>query len=286
MNDNAYSSSLSFHDSNSSSTVKLSVIIIVRNEAKQLRNCLSSVCWADEIIVLDSGSTDGTQAIAQEYTNQFYETDWPGFGPQKNRALAHATGDWVLSIDADEQVSATLRAEIEEAVMVTTKYHGYWIPRRSNFCGRWIRYGDWRRDEVIRLFRRGYARFSDDPVHERVIVQGPIGKLHSPLFHYSIKNLAHALEKVNHYSSAGAQRLRKRTRQPGPSAALGHGLWAFLRSYILRLGFLDGKEGFYLAVSAAEVTFYRYAKANYPIGDERPLPPEPPIPCLSEMESK
>ena len=238
----------------------LSVIIITKNEAHNIRACLDSVAWADEIIVVDSGSQDDTVAICNEFTPQVYShDDWPGFGPQKNRALGYASKDWVLSLDADERVTPQLRAEIA-AAMANPQASGYEIPRLSSFCGRYMRHSGWHPDYVLRLFKRGAGQFSDDLVHERVIVNGVTGKLQQSLLHESFRDLEQLLDKINHYSTASARMLYNKNRTASLKKAVAHALWAFLRTYILRAGFLDGREGFMLAVSAAEGTYYRYVK--------------------------
>ena len=152
--------------------MSLSIIVIVKNEESSIRECLASVAWADEIIVLDSGSSDQTVAICREYTDKVYETDWPGFGPQKNRALEYATKDWVLSIDADERISYDLQTEIKRVIQMPARFDAYTMPRRSNYCGRYMKHSGWWPDRVVRLFRRGKASFSDDLVHERIVVTG------------------------------------------------------------------------------------------------------------------
>lgn len=237
----------------------LSVIVITKNEAANIRACLESVAWADEIIVVDSGSTDDTVAICREFGAQVHVHDWPGFGPQKNRALDYATRDWVFSIDADERVTPELHAEIE-AAMHSAQADGYEIPRLSSFCGRYIRHSGWQPDYVLRLFRRDAGRFSDDLVHERVIVQGNTGRLKHSLLHESFRDLEQVLAKMNHYSSASAKMMQQRARGASLTQAVLHGLWAFIRAYFLRAGFLDGREGFMLAVATAEGSYYRYAK--------------------------
>jgi glycosyltransferase involved in cell wall biosynthesis len=239
---------------------KLSVIIITRNEADNIRACLESVSWADEIIVVDSGSTDGTVAICKESGAQVYQHDWPGFGIQKNRALGYASGDWVLSLDADERVTPELRAEIETAICAEYPPDAWLIPRTSNYCGRFMRHSGWYPDRVPRLFRRGRAHFSDDLVHERLIVGGICGELPNPLLHYAFDDLEEVLHKVNQYSSAGAYMMQQRGRRATLVGAVLRGLWSFGRTYLLRAGFLDGREGFMLAVSNAEGTYYRYLK--------------------------
>jgi glycosyltransferase involved in cell wall biosynthesis len=237
----------------------LSVIIITKNEALNIRQCLESIKWANEIIVVDSGSTDATVAICKEYTPHVYTHDWPGFGMQKNRALSYASKEWVLSLDADERLTAELRIEIE-AVMQGAKIQGYEIPRLSSFCGRYMQHSGWHPDFVMRLFRRGAAEFSNDLVHERVIVRGVTGRLKHNLLHESFRDLGQLLDKMNHYSSAGAEMLKRKGREATLSQAISHGIWAFIRSYFLRAGFLDGREGFMLSVSTAEGTYYRYVK--------------------------
>jgi glycosyltransferase involved in cell wall biosynthesis len=240
----------------------LSVIIITKNEEANIRACIESVAWADEIIVVDSGSSDATVEICRELGAQVYVHDWPGFGMQKNRALGYATKDWVFSIDADERVTSELRAEIQSALQGAQAV-GYEIPRLSSFCGRYMHHSGWYPDYVLRLFRRSSGKFLDDLVHERVIVNGPIAKLQQSLLHESFRDLEQLLAKINHYSTASAQMLHRKNRTASLKKAVGHALWAFFRSYFLRAGFLDGREGFMLAVSTAEGTYYRYLKLMF-----------------------
>lgn len=237
----------------------LTVILITKNEATNIRACLESVGWADEIIVVDSGSTDATVAIARTMGAQVYEHDWPGFGPQKNRALGYATKDWVLSLDADERVTPELRGEIE-AVLRNGQFDSYLVSRLSNYCGRFMRHSGWYPDLLPRLFKRGKARFSDDLVHERLIVEGAAGRLRGMLLHYAFDDPEEVLRKVNQYSTAGAQMMQRRGRHSSLTGAVLRGMWSFVRTYVVRGGFLDGREGFMLAVSNAEGTYYRYLK--------------------------
>jgi len=241
--------------------VTLSVVIITKNEEAGIRRCLESVAWAEQIIVLDSESTDRTVAICRELGAQVHESsDWPGFGPQKNRALALATGDWILSLDADEWVSPELRAVIEHSITAPGGMAAFMMPRRSSFCGRVMRHSGWWPDYVVRLFRRGSAHFSDDLVHERLIVDGLIGRLGTPLLHEAVPDLEAMMNKTNSYSTAGALMLHGQGRRASLVMAVLRGLWTFLRTYIFRLGFLDGREGFILAVANAEGSYYRYLK--------------------------
>lgn len=237
----------------------ISVIVICKNEAESIRECLDSVSWANEIIVLDSGSTDDTRDICREYTEHVLETDWPGYGPQKNRALDMATGDWVLSIDADERVPPELYGEIYAAIR-SGEHDAYRVPRLSSYCGRWVRHSGWTPDHVTRLFRRGTARFSDDLVHERVVVDGSTGTLTTSLRHETFRTLEDVLGKIDEYSTAAARMRFDRGQRGSLTKAVLRGAWAFLRTYVLRAGFLDGRTGFMLAVSNAEGTYYRYLK--------------------------
>jgi len=238
----------------------LSVIVITKNEEKSIRDCLESVVWADEIIVVDSGSTDKTVAICREYTGKVFVTGWPGFGAQKNRALEMATCDWVLSLDADERVTPELQAEIRTAIDYPGNNIAFKMPRLSNYCGRYMRYSGWWPDYIIRLFRRGRAHFTNDLVHEHLIVHGAVETLSKPLIHNSFDDLEDVLNKINSYSSAGASMMHQKKKKATLASSILHGLWAFVHTYILRAGFLDGREGLMLAVSNAEGTYYRYLK--------------------------
>lgn len=242
---------------------RISAVLISYNAQAHLRECLQSVAWMDEIVVLDGGSTDATAAICAEFGAQLHENrDWPGFGPQKNRALALARGDWIFSLDTDEVCTPALRAAIERAVRGGGAA-AYEMPRRSSFCGHFMRHGGWWPDYVTRLFRRGAARFSDSRVHERLIVDGAIGRLDTPLLHYSYDTLEQALEKMNRYSTLGAQQAFEAGKRATPLTAVLRGAWAFFRTYVVRLGFLDGAPGLVLARYNAQTTYYRYLKLWY-----------------------
>jgi glycosyltransferase involved in cell wall biosynthesis len=238
----------------------LAVTVITKNEENFIRTCLESVKWADEIIIVDSGSTDKTIEICREYTDKILMTDWPGFGPQKNRALAMAASDWVLSLDADEQVGDKLKQEILSAISAPEDHAAFDLPRSSRYCGRRIHHSGWWPDYVTRLFSRGRARFSDDLLHERLVVDGPIGRLREPLIHEAFVSLEDVLETMNRYSTAGARMMHDRTRKASMATAILHGFWSFFHTYVVRAGFLDGREGFMLAVSNGEGTYYKYLK--------------------------
>jgi glycosyltransferase involved in cell wall biosynthesis len=241
--------------------VSLSVIVITKNEETVIRRCLESVAWADEIVVVDSGSTDRTAAICAELGAKVHVTaDWPGPGPQRNRAIERSSGDWVLALDADEWVTEALRKDIEEAVRMPADRVAFRIPRLSSYCGRYMRHGGWWPDYVSRLFRRKRAHFGGGIVHDHLVVEGQVGKLANPLMHEAFTGLDEVLHKLDSYSSWGAQALREKGETAGLATAIAHGGWTFLKTYLFRAGFLDGREGFMLAVSNAEGTYYKYVK--------------------------
>jgi glycosyltransferase involved in cell wall biosynthesis len=242
----------------------LSVAVITKNEAHRIERCLQSVDFAEQVVVVDCGSTDGTVAAARRLGAEVSVTrDWPGFGIQKNRALAECRHPWVLSIDADEEVSEELRRSVE--AVVTGRHdspaNGYWIRRSSRFCGQTIKFGLWRNDRVLRLFRREGSRFTDDLVHERVLCDEPLGTLAGTLFHDSVDSIEDAREKTFRYARAGAIQLRARGKG-GLFAAWTHAIWSFVRGYLLRLGFLDGRNGLILACLTAQGTYWRYRWAG------------------------
>lgn len=244
--------------------INLSVIIITKNEESAIDECLNSVHWANEIIVVDSGSTDKTIEICKSYgANVFTTDDWPGFGRQKNRALALAKNEWILSIDADERVSNKLRHVIEAAISTNPENTAFRMPRKSSYCGQFIHHCGWWPDYVTRLFPRKSAIFSDDLVHEHILFNGEIKTLNEPLIHTSYTDLEEVLDKTNRYSSDGAQMLFVLGRRASLSQAVLRGFWAFIRTYFLRLGFLDGNMGFILAISNAETTYYKYLKLYF-----------------------
>ena len=251
------------------SAINLSVVVITKNVARHIADCLESVAFADEWVVLDAGSSDATCEIAQGLGARVERSQtWPGFGAQKNRALALARGDWVLSIDADERVSAELAASIQAALKHEPAdalgVAGFELSRRSRFCGQWMRHGDWYPDRVLRLFRRSQGKFSNDRVHERVELEGRVERLRGELLHETMPTLHDAIDKMNRYSTGRALDQIGKGRRGGLGAALLHGAWAFLRGYLLKRGFLDGRLGFVLAVYVAEGTYYRYLKMCTP----------------------
>jgi glycosyltransferase involved in cell wall biosynthesis len=241
--------------------MKLSVIIITKNEADNIQACLDSVSFADQWIIVDSGSTDGTVGIARAAGATVIETtDWPGFGTQKNRALDAATGEWVLSLDADERIPEALRDEILAAI-TTSPHAAYAVPRLSSFCGNFIRHAGWYPDFIVRLFRRDAGRFSDDLVHESVILkQKTAARLKTAIVHYSYPDDDAYLRKLGQYSSLGARQAFAAGKRSSLRKAILHSVSAFLRSYLFKRGFLDGRAGLMVAISTAESTYHKYFK--------------------------
>lgn len=240
----------------------LSVILITRNEEANLADCLASLEGiAQQVVVVDTNSSDRTLDIAKSYGAVIAQPqDWPGFGPQKNRALDLATGEWVLSLDADERLTPALKSEIVTAIHHSAHVDCFAIPRLSWYCGRFIRHSGWNPDYVDRLFKRGSARFSDDLVHERLIPSGQVAKLENPMLHYSFMDYSQVLQKIDRYSTASAEQAFAQGKTSTPLKAVLHGAWSFFRTYFLRAGFLDGPQGFTLAMSNAQGTYYRYIK--------------------------
>jgi glycosyltransferase involved in cell wall biosynthesis len=249
---------------NTDKQILLSVVIITKNESLHIIPCLESVRFADEWIVVDSGSADDTLELAKQWgASVFSYPDWQGFGIQKNRALAHARGEWVFSIDADERVTPELQCEIQAIIHAPAESdlsEGYTVPRLSYYCGHPMRHGGWWPDRVLRLFRREAGRFSDRKVHESIVLKGRGGTLASPLQHFTHPSLEAVIQKMNAYSTAGAAVMEDKGRSVSFGQAVFHALWAFLKMYLFRAGFLDGAYGFMAAISHAEGTYYRYVK--------------------------
>lgn len=240
----------------------LSVVIVAKDEAHNIAECVASAAFADEVLVLDSGSRDDTVARAEAAGARVVRTDWPGYGPQVARGFGLARGEWVLSLDADERITPALRAEIEAAI-ATPGFDGWRLPRLSEFCGRFIRHSGWRPDYTLRLGRRARAGFTDHFLHAHMTVQGRVGDLREPLIHYSYPDLSDVLEKLDRYSTGHARDMHARGREASLTRAVLAGVFAFVRTYLLRLGFLDGRHGLMLAIFNAEYTYYKYLKLMF-----------------------
>lgn len=248
-----------------SSSIPISVLIVTYNEAHNIEACLRSVSFAKEIIVIDSGSTDQTVSLAKQYTPHVFVTDWPGDGPQKKRAFEKATQDWILILDADEQVTPELAEELTKICVPITRdtknrISGYDIPYQSYYFGHAIKFGDWHGEKHLRLFNRHYGEISPNVVHCQVKLTGKKSQTRGKITHHPFRTLDQLIHKMNVYSSESAKHKFAHEKQASLFTALSHGFWCFLRGYILKLGFLDGKPGFMLALSNAHGTYYRYLK--------------------------
>jgi glycosyltransferase involved in cell wall biosynthesis len=235
-------------------------VVITWNEESRLRTCLSSVAWADEIVVVDAGSQDKTIEVAREFTDHVVVRPWPGFAEQKNFALGQASGDWILSIDADEEVSAELAEDIRGVLAGAGGAAGYAVPRRNIFWGQWVRHGGLYPDWQVRLFRRGRGRFVSRAVHESIVVEGEVVRLRGALVHRSYRSVSEFLERANRYSTLAAEDLVGSGHRAGALALVLRPVGRFLSMYVLRGGFLDGRRGLLLAGLYAYYVFIRSAK--------------------------
>lgn len=242
----------------------LSVAVITFNEENHIRRTLESVKWADEIVIVDSGSTDRTVEISREYTDKIIQHDWLGFAAQKNLAIDKTTGDWVLSLDADEPVEPSLATEIRTIISSPDVHAGYFIPRKTFFLGKQIRHGGWYPDYNLRLFQKGKGRFEDRAVHESVKVRGTTGKTKHAILHYAYTDLASYLSSIDKYSTLAVQVMAGNgisKFKTGWVNILLRPLFTFLYKYIFRLGFMDGKHGLILNLFHSWYVFAKYAKA-------------------------
>lgn len=241
--------------------MSVTAVLIVKNEEAHLSDCLETLTWADEIVVVDAGSQDATCAIAQKYADRVVvEDDWHGFGIQRQRAEALVESEWILMIDADERVTPELRASIQAAVGEGTPAI-YTLPRLSWCFGAFIRHSGWYPDRVARLYPRGRAGYNEALVHEKLENPQalPVRPLRGDLLHFTYRNLRHYLEKSAHYAEAWAEQRAACGKRGSLAAGVGHGIGCFLRMYLLKAGFLDGRQGLLLALLSAHSTFTKYA---------------------------
>ena len=240
--------------------MSLSIIIIAKNEASRIKTCLQSVDFADEIVVVDSGSTDNTVEIAKEFTDRVIEIEWLGYSATKQVALDHARGDWVLWLDADESIPKNLQNEIRQ-VINTDNYAGYYIARKTFFLGHWIRHCGWYPDYVLRLFQRtAEPRFTEDEVHESLCINGDTGYLNFPIVHNTDPSLHHYFTKFNSFTSLAARQLYQSGYRFYLTDLLFRPIVTLVKMYIFKRGFLDGLPGFILCCLSACYVFTKYSK--------------------------
>ena len=243
--------------------MKISAVIITLNEEKKIAACLASLSFVDEIVVVDSGSSDKTEEICQSYPHvKFFNQPWLGFGPQKNYAVSLATHEWILSIDADEVVPPDLADEILAGINANNGYAGFWLNRKNMYQKQWIRHGGWWPDEILRVFQKNKGRFNNRKVHESVEVDGTTRRLQAALEHYSYNGPEDFILKMHSYAMAGARQMFVDGRRGGALLAVIRGIAAFVKGYILKRGFLDGRAGLLIAVSGAMGVFYKIIKLS------------------------
>jgi glycosyltransferase involved in cell wall biosynthesis len=243
--------------------IPLSVAIITQNEEENLRLCLQSVAFAAQIVVVDSGSTDATLQIAAEFGCEIYHESWWGFGPQKQLAIDKCREPWILLLDADERIPEETAEVIKKLITKAgSREAGFSFPRKNYFQGRWIRHAGWWPDRIIRLFRKESGRMTGAAVHEAVEVDGPVGALDAPIEHFTESRLSRILQKIDKYSTLGAEEAFKKGKRSSTSFAFLRAFLTFFQDYFLRGGFLDGMPGLTLAVTDSVNKFFKYAKLS------------------------
>ncbi len=242
--------------------MKISATIITCNEERKIARAIESLRCCDEILVVDSGSTDRTVEIAQKLDARVIESPWPGYSKQKNLAAAQAANDWILSLDADETLSEALEGEIWQLRKNGPEYDAYTMPRMAQYLGRWILHSGWYPDRKVRLYHRDKATWVGEFVHESVKVSGTVGHLKSNILHYTCESLSEHLRTLDRYTTLAAQELVSSGQPAAWHKLIVEPGWAFLRTYLFQLGFLDGLEGLMIAHMAALYTFLKYAKAR------------------------
>jgi glycosyltransferase involved in cell wall biosynthesis len=239
----------------------LSVIVITKNEEHNIVECLESVGWANEIVVVDCGSDDKTVEMARHYSQKVYIKPWEGYAESKNFALQQCTGDWIFWLDADERITKELGEEIQGLLtQAITGVVGFEVSRKAFFLGKWIKHCGWYPGHVLRLFRRGFGRWSEKKVHEHLEIEGRISRLKADLLHYTDPNLRHYFDKFNRYTTLAADELAANGERFHLSQLIVRPTWQFVRMYIIKMGFLDGLQGFILCILSSCYVFTKYAK--------------------------
>jgi glycosyltransferase involved in cell wall biosynthesis len=241
--------------------LNISVIIITRNEEHNIVDCLESVKWSDDIVIVDAQSTDRTVDLAKKYSPKIFVTSWLGYAAAKQFALEKVSNEWVLWLDADERVTPELAEELHEIVRLKDDiYSGYEVARKAYFLGRWIKHCGWYPGYVLRFFKKGKVKFNTARVHEKIEYAGAIGRLKNHLIHYTDDNLYHYFSKFNHYTTLAAQDVRESGKKYSLYDVLVRPPFLFLKMYILRFGFLDGMQGLILSMLSAAYVFTKYVK--------------------------
>ncbi|MCP4705046.1 MAG: glycosyltransferase family 2 protein [candidate division Zixibacteria bacterium] len=243
--------------------LNLSAVIITRNEESNIMRCMSSLQIADEIIVIDSGSTDNTIKIAESMGALVYPKEWEGYGPAKKEGVKRASGKWIISLDADEELSLDLANEISGKVLLETGISGYYIKRKTNFLGRWIKHCGWYPDYLLRLFKKSDGNFNDSVVHEKVVLNGQTDRLKGEILHYSYNSIEQYFDKFATYTTIGARQAFDNNKKAGWFHIALKPPVAFIKHYIIKLGFLDGLEGFIISALSAMAVMVKYSKLRH-----------------------
>lgn len=244
---------------------RVSAVVICGNEEANIEACLSSVSWCDEIVVVDSQSTDRSAEIARRYTDRVFQRPWPGYVAQKNFALEQATGDWILSLDADERCTAELRGAIEKALASPGDAAGFRFKRRVRYLGRWILHGGWYPDWKLRLVRRGRARWEGRDPHDKLVADGPVRDVNADLLHFTYRNFAHQIRTINHFSDVVTDTWRRDGKRGSFLKMLVLPPAKFIECWIFKLGILDGLPGLIIALSTAFYVFSKQVKLWEPV---------------------
>jgi glycosyltransferase involved in cell wall biosynthesis len=240
--------------------IPVSVVIVTKNEEKNIREALESIKKVSEIVIVDSFSTDRTLEICREYTDRIYQSQWLGYARQKQKAVELAKGPWVYILDSDERFTESLWNEIEQALKNSGGCSGYYVPRKNYFLGKWMRHGGWWPDYTLRFFLKDRAQVEDRKVHEKVVVNGKAGYLKNPLEHYTYRTLSDYIKKMDIYSTLSAEELIEQGADPGKITLIVNPLFTFLKMFFLRAGFMDGIHGLILATLYSHYTFLKYSK--------------------------
>lgn len=239
---------------------KITAAVITFNEEKNIRRCLESVTWADEIVVIDSHSIDKTVEIAREYTDKVIQRDWPGHIQQKNFAREAASHNWIFSLDADEEVSPELRESILTAREQGLQHDGYHLARKVHYLGKWIHHSGWYPDHKVRLFDRRKAEWGGTNPHDRIEIDSSTELLQGDLYHYSYENLSAHIQTINNFTSISAKEMHLKGRKAGLGKLLLNPFFKFLKSFFLKRGFLDGRVGLFIAITGSFYVFLKYLK--------------------------
>jgi len=238
----------------------ISAVVITKNEEKNISRCLESIKWIDEIILIDSQSDDQTVAIAQKYNARIFSPDWKGYGNAKREGVNYASHDWILSVDADEVVYEELKREIQAVLKNNSSFSGYYLPRKTQFLGRWIMHCGWYPNYILRLFRKSMGNFDDAYVHEKVVLEGNTARLKNELLHYSYPDLESYFKKFNRYTTMGAEEAFQQGIKAGWFKIVIKPVISFFIHYIIKQGFRDGIEGFLVSSLSSLAVMVKYAK--------------------------